>query len=121
MFHGNVGRGYGYNMGFNWWSSRMGMNKRLLQIVPCVLLCASAWAMDSDAKPQLKLEPAPKEVQIRGGGFRVGRKTKIFVLREHEAGGQGRRWGDCAGASAGFAGAAFSRAERVAGRRSGRG
>jgi hyaluronoglucosaminidase len=62
----------------------MGMNRRILQIVPCFLLCASVWAMDSDAKPLLKLEPAPKEVQIRGGGFRVGRKTKIFVLRGHQ-------------------------------------
>jgi hyaluronoglucosaminidase len=62
------------------------MNKRLLQIVPCVLLCASAWAIDSEGQPQLmKLEPAPKEVQIRDGGFRVGRRTKIFVLRGHQS------------------------------------
>jgi hypothetical protein len=84
MFHSGVGAGYGYNMGVNCWSSRIGMNKRILRIVPCVLLCASAMAIDSDAKPPLKLEPAPKEVQIRGGGFRVGRKTKIFVLRGHQ-------------------------------------
>jgi len=61
------------------------MNKRLLWIVPCVLLGASAWAMDSDAGQQIKLEPAPKEVQLRDGGFRVGPRTKIFVLLGHQS------------------------------------
>jgi len=61
------------------------MNKRLLWIVPCVLLGASALAMDSDGGPQLKLEPAPKEVQLRDGGFRVGPRTKIFVLLGHQS------------------------------------
>lgn len=61
------------------------MNKRLLWIVPCVLLAASAWAMDSDAGQQVKLEPAPKEVQLRDGGFRVGPRTKIFVLLGHQS------------------------------------
>ncbi len=61
------------------------MNKRLLWIVPCVLLGASALAMDSDGGPPLKLEPAPKEVQLRDGGFRVGPRTKIFVLLGHQS------------------------------------
>jgi hexosaminidase len=61
------------------------MNKRLLRIIPCVLLCASALALDSDGRPQLKLVPAPKEVQLRDGGFRVGPRTKIFVLLGHQS------------------------------------
>lgn len=60
------------------------MNKRVLWIIPCVLFSASAWAMDSDAG-QVKLEPAPKEVQLRDGGFRVGPRTKIFVLLGHQS------------------------------------
>jgi hypothetical protein len=61
------------------------MNKRLWWIVPCVLLGASALAMDSDGAPAVKLEPAPKELQIRDGGFRVGPRTKIFVLLGHQS------------------------------------
>jgi hypothetical protein len=73
------------------------MNKRLLQIVPCLLLsalslalcwgfcCAPALAIDSSNRPLLMLEPTPKELQIREGGFHVGRKTKIFVLRGHQS------------------------------------
>ncbi len=69
------------------------MNKRLLQIVHCLSLCAlclalccvPALAIDSANRPLLTLEPAPKELQIREGGFRVGRKTKIFVLRGHQS------------------------------------
>ncbi|MFZ1137778.1 MAG: glycoside hydrolase family 20 zincin-like fold domain-containing protein [Candidatus Sulfotelmatobacter sp.] len=62
------------------------MNKRLLWIVACVLLCASAlWALDSDGRGLLKLVPAPKEVQLRDGGFQVGPRTKIFVLLGHQS------------------------------------
>ena len=61
------------------------MNKRLLWIVPCVLLGASALAMDSDGVPAVKLEPAPKELQIRDGGFHVGPRTRIFVLLGHQS------------------------------------
>ncbi len=62
------------------------MNKRLLWVVPCVLLCASAlWALDSDGRPQLKLVPAPKEVQLRDGRFQVGPRTKIFVQLGHQS------------------------------------
>jgi hypothetical protein len=62
------------------------MNKRLLWVVPGVLVCASAlWALDSDAGSQLKLVPAPKEVQLRDGGFQVGPRTKIFVQLGHQS------------------------------------
>jgi hypothetical protein len=62
------------------------MNKRLWWIVPCALLCASALsARDSDGRPQLKLVPEPKEVQLRDGGFEVGPRTKIFVQLGHQS------------------------------------
>jgi hypothetical protein len=62
------------------------MNKRVLWVVPCVVLCASALsALDSDSRPQLKLVPAPKEVQLRDGGFQVGPRTKIFVQLGHQS------------------------------------
>src|SRR6202158_3120744 len=54
--------------------------------VSCVVLCASAvWALDSDSRSQLKLVPAPKEVQLRDGGFQVGPRTKIFVQLGHQS------------------------------------
>ena len=121
------------------------MNKRLLWIVAGVLFCASAVAaLDSDGRPQLKLVPAPKEVQLRDGGFQVGPRTKIFVqlghqsedriaaetLAEevadqtglktrhpwHEGGGEGRGRRDRAGPVAGLEGAAVSGAEWTQGR-----
>src|SRR5258707_1859343 len=61
------------------------MNKRLSWIVPCVLLCASAVALDSAVRPPLGLEPAPKEVQLRDGGFRVRSGNKIFVQLGHQS------------------------------------
>ena len=61
------------------------MNKLFLRIVPCVLLCAASWALDSEARPGLKLVPAPKEVQLRDGGFRVRSGTKIFVQLGHQS------------------------------------
>jgi len=62
------------------------MNKRFLSVVFCLVLCTSAlWALDSDGRPQLKLVPAPKEVQLRDGGFQVGPRTKIFVQLGHQS------------------------------------
>jgi hypothetical protein len=62
------------------------MNKRFLSVVFCLVLCASAlWALDSEGRPQLKLVPAPKEVQLRDGGFQVGPRTKIFVQLGHQS------------------------------------
>ncbi len=62
------------------------MKKPLVGIVAWVLVCASALlALDSPARPVLKLEPAPKEVQLRDGGFQVGPRTKIFVQLGHQS------------------------------------
>jgi hypothetical protein len=62
------------------------MNKRLLWIFPYLVLCAAALsALDSDSRPQLKLVPAPKEVQLRDGGFQVGPRTKFFVQLGHQS------------------------------------
>ena len=61
------------------------MNKSLLLVVSCGLLCASAWGLDSEGRPPLKLEPAPKEVQLRERGFQVGPRTKIFVQLGHQS------------------------------------
>lgn len=61
------------------------MNKKLLWIVSAALMCGPAWALDSDGRPQLQLMPAPKEVQLRDGGFHVGPRTKIFVLLGHQS------------------------------------
>jgi hexosaminidase len=61
------------------------MNTRYLWVVS-VLFCASALAaLDSDARPQLKLVPAPKEVQLRDGGFEVGPRTRILVQLGHQS------------------------------------
>jgi hypothetical protein len=63
----------------------MRMNKRLVWLIPSLLCCTAALsAMDSDA-PSPKLTPAPKEINLRDGGFRVGRKTKIFVQLGHQS------------------------------------
>lgn len=59
------------------------MKKRLLGIVGYVLISGPLLlALDS---PALKLEPAPKEVQLRDGRFTVGPKTRIFVLLGHQS------------------------------------
>jgi hexosaminidase len=62
------------------------MTKRLLVMICSVLLGASALlAMDSSARIPIKLEPAPKELQLREGGFAVGPHTKIFVQLGHQS------------------------------------
>jgi hypothetical protein len=62
------------------------MNKRLVWTGLFLLLCAAALsALDSEGRPPLKLVLAPKEVQLRDGGFRVGRRTKIFVQLGHQS------------------------------------
>src|SRR5271169_1082103 len=61
------------------------MHRRLAWVVPVVLACVSAlFAMDADGHTPIKLVPAPKEVQLRDGGFRVRSNTKIFVLLGHQ-------------------------------------
>jgi len=42
-------------------------------------------ATDSPSQPALKLEPQPKEVELRDGGFRVRENTRIFVLLGHQS------------------------------------
>jgi hypothetical protein len=64
-------------------------NRRLCNVAGVllsgVLVCGSALARDSDGRPELKLTISPKEVQLRDGGFRVGPRTKIFVLLGHQS------------------------------------
>jgi hexosaminidase len=67
-------------------SSRISMKKRLLAMVGSALVFGPALlALDSPTRPVLKLEPAPKEVQMRDGGFQVGPRTKIFVQLGHQS------------------------------------
>lgn len=62
------------------------MNKRILASVGFALLCMSvAWATEVPSAAGLKLEPAPKEVQLRQGGFVVGPRTKIYVQLGHQS------------------------------------
>ncbi len=62
------------------------MNKRILASAGFALLCMSvAWATEMPSAAGLKLEPAPKEVQLRQGGFTVGPHTKIYVQLGHQS------------------------------------
>ena len=61
------------------------MTKRILGILGCALIAAPMLLADSLPHSHLKLEPAPKEVQLRDGGFQVGPRTKIFVQLGHQA------------------------------------
>ena len=62
------------------------ITKRHLGILGFVLGCAPILlGLDSPTSKGLKLEPQPKEVQLREGGFQVGPRTKIFVQLGHQA------------------------------------
>lgn len=62
------------------------MTKRLLIVMGCALLCAPALlSLDSPEQPGLKLEPPPKEVQVRAGAFHLVARTKIFVQMGHQS------------------------------------
>ncbi len=62
------------------------MKNRLLGILTCALAFSPMLlGLDSPRTAELKLEPAPKEVQLRDGGFRVGPHTKIFVQLGHQS------------------------------------
>jgi len=62
------------------------MNTRRLWVVPCVLFCAAAVsALESNGIPNVNLVPAPKELRLREGGFKVGPRTKILVLMGHQS------------------------------------
>ena len=60
------------------------MNKRIVGIVLSLFCAVAAFGLDSDSRSGLKLVPAPKEVNLRDGGFRVGPKTRIFVQFGHQ-------------------------------------
>ena len=61
------------------------MTKRLSVILGSVLLGTPLlFGLDSPSGKALKLEPQPKEVQLRDGGFRVGPRTRIFVQLGHQ-------------------------------------
>ena len=49
------------------------------------MLASASWALDSPGTSPVNLEPAPKEVQFRNGSFKVGPRTKIFVLLGHQS------------------------------------
>ena len=61
------------------------MTKRIVNILGCVLMTAPLVLADSLPHSRLKIEPAPKEVQLRDGGFQVGPRTKIFVQLGHQS------------------------------------
>lgn len=62
------------------------MTKRYLAVLGSAVLCVPmVLGMDSPTSKGLKLEPQPKEVQLREGGFQVGPRTKIFVQLGHQA------------------------------------
>jgi len=64
---------------------RMTMTRRILSIAGCLLIGVPAlMAFDSAGSHPLTLEPQPKEVQLRNGGFQVGPRTKIFVQLGHQ-------------------------------------
>jgi hypothetical protein len=64
----------------------MTMTKRHLTTLVCALAFAPfLCGLDSPNSKGLRLEPQPKEVQLRDGSFRVGPHTKIFVQLGHQA------------------------------------
>lgn len=62
------------------------MKKRIAGVFGCALMLAPwVFGFDSPARTAVKLEPQPKEVQLRVGGFRVGPRTRIFVQLGHQS------------------------------------
>lgn len=62
------------------------MNNRFWGILACALLCTpTLLALDTPRAADLRLEPAPKEVQFGNGAFQVGPHTKIFVQLGHQS------------------------------------
>jgi len=61
------------------------MTNRILAIAGSVLIGGTALlGLDSPSQPPLKLEPQPKEVQLRNGGFHVRANTRILVQLGHQ-------------------------------------
>jgi hexosaminidase len=64
----------------------MHMKKRLSGILACAMMCTPALlGLDAPRGKDIRLEPAPKEVQLGSGAFQVGPHTKIFVQLGHQA------------------------------------
>src|SRR5436305_12452835 len=64
----------------------MKMRKQMTMACAGLLLGVPAlFAMDTPVGPTFKLEPQPKEVQMRDGSFQVGPRTKIFVQLGHQS------------------------------------
>jgi hexosaminidase len=62
------------------------MKKRWLAVAASTLIYGTAlMGLDSPRNAALKLEPAPKELQLGNGGFQVGPHTKIFVQLGHQS------------------------------------
>ena len=62
------------------------MKRQLFGVIALLALGGSAvLALDSSATPVLKLTPAPREVELREGEFRVGPNTRIFVQLGHQS------------------------------------
>ncbi len=60
--------------------------KRIITIAGLALIgVPGLMALDSPGTRTLQLEPQPKEVQMRDGGFQVGPRTKIFVQLGHQS------------------------------------
>ena len=73
-------------MGVSLYRFRQSIMKRIIMIVGCVLIGVPAvFALDSPGTRPLRLEPQPKEVQMRDGGFQVGPRTRIFVQLGHQS------------------------------------
>ena len=62
------------------------MHVRTLTVVAVVLCCLPAFGgIDTTNHAAMKLEPQPKELHLREGGFKVGPHTKIYVLLGHQS------------------------------------
>jgi hexosaminidase len=62
------------------------MHVRTLTVVVVVLCSLSAFGgIDTTNHAAMKLEPQPKELHLREGGFKVGPHTKIYVLLGHQS------------------------------------
>lgn len=85
MFQGvrKVLRGYNKLMFLGFTTA---MKNRFLGVLACAIVCAPALlGLDSPRNTDIRLEPAPKELQLRTGAFQVGPHTKIFVQLGHQS------------------------------------
>ncbi len=61
------------------------MVRSLMVALVCAPALCSGAIVGSGDRAALKLEPAPKEVQLRDGGFRLGPRTRILVQLGHQS------------------------------------